>query len=349
MTIHVPYTRLLDLACDHVGGSALSCSDDFFASKENLLKREPAVFLSEKFTDRGKWMDGWESRRKRGVDAESHDWCVLKLGIPGSLHGLDIDTSFFVGNFPECVAVDAAECAEPDAKGAQWREVVPLTPLQGGSHNLLAVADRRRYTHLRLRIYPDGGVARLRAYGEACPDWKTLLSGAGSGELDVACASHGGEVVAASDHFFGPKDNLILPGKAVTMGDGWETRRRRGPGHDWIVVRLGASARLSRVEIDTAHFKGNFPHEAALEVLAHPSRTLTARELRDRTDLSWVELLPRTRLTADRIHSFDKELGKAAKALHCDYLRLLVYPDGGVSRLRAFAGPDGIAPPKASG
>jgi allantoicase len=345
---YIPFTDKIDLACEDVGGRVIQASDDFFAEKENLLKADSPVFIADKYTERGKWMDGWESRRKR---TPGHDHCIVRLGLPGRIHGFDIDTAFFTGNFPEYAAIEALEAANPDATAEDlardnpgWVTIVPKTRLQGGSHNIVPIAHNehaaRRFTHLRLRIYPDGGVARLRVFGDVMPDWKALqksLDGA-SKAVDVAAAANGATVIASSDSYFGPKDNLIKPGRAKTMGGGWETRRRRGAGHDWIVVRLGCTSIIDKIEIDTHHFKGNFPDTCSMEVCRYPARDLLPCDLRDRDDLKWTEILPRTKLAADTAHEFSASQLKSTKE-PVDYIRLNIFPDGGVSRLRIWGRP----------
>jgi allantoicase len=231
------FTELADLAAARVGGKALVANDEFFAGKENLLKPGRGVFIPGKFTSRGKWMDGWETRRRR---TPGHDWCVIRLGMPGRIHGLVIDTNHFIGNFPERASVEAAfrpGAVTPKAllgPGTAWKEILPPSALRGGSENLFEIADREVHTHLRLKIYPDGGVARFRVHGEV--DGPIALRG--KARVDLASILNGGLVLAASDMHFGAKDNLIMPGRSVNMGDGWETRRRRGPGHDWLILRL---------------------------------------------------------------------------------------------------------------
>ena len=350
---YIPFTDKIDLACEDVGGRVIQASDDFFAEKENLLKAEAPVFIADKYTERGKWMDGWESRRKR---TPGHDHCIVRLGLPGRIHGFDIDTAFFTGNFPEYAAIEALESNNPDATAAElsknetsWVTLVPKTRLQGGSHNIIPVTTGgengshagRRFTHLRLRIYPDGGVARLRVFGDVMPDWKALQaskSPTSKSPIDVAAAANGATVIASSDSYFGPKDNLIKPGRAKTMGGGWETRRRRGAGSDWIVVRLGCTSFIDKIEIDTHHFKGNFPDTCSMEACRFPERDLLPCDLRDRDDLKWTEILPRTKLAADTAHAFEAGQLKTTKE-PVDYIRLNIFPDGGVSRLRIWGRP----------
>jgi allantoicase len=329
------FTDLVDLAAERVGGSALAASDEFFAEKENLLKPGRAVFIPDKYTDRGKWMDGWESRRKRGP---GHDWCIVKLGLPGRIRGFDIDTDHFLGNYPEFASVDGLP-ADPDTSvleltepGVPWTEVLPMRPLEGGKRNLFGVASEDRWSHVRLNIFPDGGVARFRVHGEVLPDWERLL--ALRSAIDLASVEHGGVAILASDMFFSHKNNLIMPGRAAHMGEGWETRRRRGPGNDWIVVKLGAPGEVERVEVDTSHFKGNFPDSCSLE--GAYLRGEVPAEYLSSLAVMWHEVLPRTRLEGDTRHQFEHELRKPGVVSH---VRLSVYPDGGVSRLRIYGTP----------
>ncbi|MEB3196219.1 MAG: allantoicase [Candidatus Sericytochromatia bacterium] len=325
------FTDLIDLAAERLGGAALFANDEFFAEKENLLKAGRAIFIPDKYTERGKWMDGWETRRKRGP---GHDFCVIRLGVPGRIAGFDIDTQHFLGNFPEAAAVDAC-VASPEASGealvtqADWQELVPMSRLDGGSQNLFAVSDTRRFTHVRLRIYPDGGVARFRVHGEARPDWATLL--ASGAPLDLAAVEHGGVALLASDMFFSHRNNLIMPGRGVHMGDGWETKRRRGPGHDWVVLRLGRPGRITRAEVDTHHFKGNFPDQCAIEGASLPHDA--PAEFLASLSIDWRPLLKPTALQADQVHVFTQELLPGGPYSH---IRLNIFPDGGVSRLRLF-------------
>ncbi len=312
------FRNLIDLASERLGGSVLHANDDFFAEKENLLKPSKAIWKEHEYTDRGKWMDGWESRRKR---VPGHDYAIIRLGVPGVVRGVVVDTSFFRGNYPESCSIEGTHTridASVDAlHAAEWREILPRSPLQGDSENLFEISVTDALTHIRFNIFPDGGVARLRVHGEVAPDWR-LVGGLGS-EIDLAAAENSGDVLTCSDMFFGPKHNLIMPGRAHNMSDGWETRRRRGPGHDWVIVRLATEGRIRRVEIDTNHFKGNYPDTASIE------GSLDGEH--------WTELLSRTKLQAHTRHFFIDELVTDGPFTH---LRLNVHPDGGVSRLRVW-------------
>ena len=329
------FTDLADLASSRVGGRAVAASDDFFASKSNLIKPEPAVFIAGKFTPRGKWMDGWESRRRR---TPGHDWCVVALGMRGRVRGVNVDTSYFSGNQPSQCSVDGLDVRLPPrgslcaAEGGPWVPLVTAMDLRASSDNFVAVDDERPWTHLRLNIFPDGGVARFRVYGAAEIDW-TLVARARRA-IDLASIRSGGLVLGASDMHFGARDNLIMPGRARNMGDGWETRRRRNPQPDpwtgltadWAVIRLGAPGAIRRIEIDTNHFKGNYPDRASIEGCAYPGASLEQVK-----SAAWFEILPSTKLRAHHRHFFARELRPAGLLSH---VRLNIFPDGGVSRLR---------------
>jgi len=329
----ISFSDLVDLASERVGGKALVTSDDFFAPKENLLKSSAPIFIPDKYTEVGKWMDGWESRRKR---VPGYDWCLVRLGLAGVIRGVVVDTSHFLGNYPEYCSIEGAELGEggePGPNASQWREILPKMPLAGGTENAFAISSTDRFTHLKLNIFPDGGVARLRVYGDVVPDWEKIARH--GGDIDLAALENGGRALTCNDMFFSHKDNLIFPGRSKTMGDGWETRRRRGPGNDWIILKLGKAGKIKRVELDTSHFKGNFPESCSIEG-CRLEQTYLASDFRDRSDIQWVELLPRTKLKADTVHEFKKELRAEATNTVFDYVRLQIYPDGGVGRLRLF-------------
>jgi len=327
------FTNLLDLASERLGGAVLYANDEFFAPKENLLRAAAPVFREGLYTERGKWMDGWESRRRR---TPGFDWCLIRLGAAGRVRGVVVDTSYFRGNYPEgcsleaCAAAPNATVEELSGPQTAWVEILPKSPLRGHHLNEFVLEAGGRFTHLRFRIYPDGGVARLRVHGEVLPDWEALRRAGGL--VDLAAAENGGLVVATSDEFFGHRHNLIMPGRAADMSDGWETQRRRGPGYDWCVIRLGAPGTVRRVEVDTAHFKGNFPESCSLAVCRAEDPAALDPAALDR--LPWRDLLPRTALQAHTRHLYERELLDAGEATHA---RFHIYPDGGVSRLRLYA------------
>lgn len=313
------FAGFIDLAAERIGGKALAASDEFFAEKENLLKEGRGIFIADKFTERGKWMDGWETRRKR---VPGHDWCVIELGLAGVIHGVDIDTNHFLGNNPAFASIEAATSAE-----GEWVEILPRSPLNPGAQNLFAIGNRQVWSHLRLNIYPDGGVARFRVYGEVGKDWAAAKAGE---VFDLAALANGGKACACSDMFFSSMNNLIMPHRAANMGDGWETKRRRGPGYDWVIVKLGHPGVLRQIEVDTNHFKGNYPDTCSIEGCFAPDANIDVLTWNTHT---WEELLPRTKLQASHQHFFEKELVKHGPYSH---VKLNIYPDGGVSRLRVL-------------
>ena len=321
------FVGLIDLASERLGGAVVAANDEFFAAKENLIKAAAPVWREGEYTERGKWMDGWETRRRRDLGPEAHDWCIVRLGGRGIVRGVDVQTAFFTGNYPESCAIDACDlpggATVEQLLQAPWRELLARSPLAGDAHHLPAVAPAPAATHLRLRIYPDGGVARLRVHGEVVADWERLRR---QGDVDLGAAEHGGTVVACSDMFYGSRHNLIMPGDATHMGDGWETKRRRGPGHDWTVVRLGAEGAIRRVDVDTRHFKGNAPGACSLDAVR-----LEAGQLLD--GAVWRELLPRAPLQPHARHTFEEALRDLGGVTHA---RLNIFPDGGIARLRLF-------------
>ena len=328
------FLDLPDLASEAVGGAALACNDEFFAEKENLLKPGAAVWKDHLYTDRGKWMDGWETRRFRpidgvapGPDSTVHDWCVIRLGVPGVIRGIVVDTAWFRGNYPASCAIHATEIDHPldllALETATWTELLPRSSLQGDTKNMFEIDSRARFTHLRLEIFPDGGVARLRVHGDAVPQWSKLR--ALGGAIDLAALENGAVVESCSDMFFGSRNNLIKNGPSLSMADGWETRRRRGPGNDWAIIRLAAAGTIERLLIDTSHFKGNAPARVSVEGVHAPA--VAADKL-----TGWRTLLS-TAAQAHTRHLFDDELRRVGPVTH---LRLSVYPCGGVARLRAW-------------
>ena len=315
--------KLIDLALESNGGRTLLVSDDFFAPKENLLKPGRGVFIEDKYTNHGKWMDGWESRRKR---IKGHDWCILRLGKSGIISEVDIDTNHFVGNFPSHASVDACNMPEFSRldeiiENDEWIEILSKVELQGDSQNKFKISSSSSFTHLRLHIYPDGGVARLRVYGNPeIPD-------ASDNELkDFALCDNGGKMISCSDMHFSHMENLIKPTSGIDMSDGWETKRRRGPGYDWSILKLGSPCSIERVIVDTLHFKGNFPDTCSIEGCYEPDKT---QDWFLNDNIEWTELLPNSKLAANQETIFI--LSKNSPITH---IRFNIIPDGGVSRLR---------------
>lgn len=314
----------LDLAAENVGGWVLAASDEYFGPAESLLKEGPPIWKEDAYLPSGKWMDGWETRRRR---ESGHDWCVLRLGVPGILDEVVVDTSYFHGNFPPECSIEACVAAHntPVSQLRDWQELVPRSHLQGHYANSFSIKSNRRWTHLRLNLFPDGGVARLRALGRPLPDW--MASTPFLMPVDLAAQLNGGSVVSCSDMSFGHRQNLNLPGPARQMKEGWETRRRRRSGHEWAIVKLAASGQVLMAELDTSHFKGNAPEAACLE----GSSSVLLEEA------EWFPLLPRQGLLGHTVHRFSQELQPHSGVR---WVRLNLYPDGGMARLRLWGLPD---------
>ena len=319
------FTQLTDLAAARLGGKVLFATDDFFAEKENLLLPTRGIFITDKYTDRGKWMDGWESRRKR---TPGHDWAVIQLAAPGKITGVDIDTNFFLGNHPPHASIEAA-CIEnatiiADWENAdvKWSEILPKSHLDAGSQNFYECNSSELFTHIRLHIYPDGGVARLRVYGEVYKNWNFVPE---SESIDLASALNGAQAIACNDMFFSSMNNLLLPGRGVNMGDGWETKRNRIPNNrDFVIIKLAHLGQIEKAIVDTCHFKGNYPDSCSIEGCNVSGTVLDA-------DLRWKEILPKQKLNADFIHEFNSEIKVHEPITH---IKLNIFPDGGISRLR---------------
>ncbi len=316
--------RYMNLADPRLGAQALSASDDFFAPVARMLDPEPAVFVPGKYDDHGKWMDGWESRRKR---VAGNDHAVVRLARRGVILGVDIDTSHFTGNYPPAASLQACDCEGDPGASTEWVEILPSVNLQGNSHHYHAINATQPFTHVRLNIYPDGGVARLRLYGQPQRDWARVSR---SELLDLVSVENGGYVVATNNQHFGLASNLLMPGRGVNMGDGWETRRRREPGNDWCVIALGQPGKIEKIEVDTCHFKGNYPDRCSIQAAFVTGGTETSLITQS---MFWPVLLPEQPLKMDLQHYFEKEIAQLGPISH---IRYNMHPDGGTSRLRLW-------------
>ena len=308
-----------DLAGRALGGSVIYANDELFAERENLIKPEEPAFRPHTFGHKGQIMDGWETRRRREPAGDGQgDAAIVRLGCGGVVRRVVVDTSWFTGNYPPEVSVEACGAegypSPAELAAARWTTLVPRSPVAGDAKNEFEVEPGRRATHVRLTIYPDGGVARLRVYGEPVPDPRLLPA-----TIDLAALENGAVVTGCSNMFYSSPANLLMPGLARVMGDGWETARRRDAGNDWVAVRLACPGSVEVVELDTSHFVGNAPGWAALAS-------------------DGGDLVTRTALQPDTRHRFAVARGPVAGDVRLD-----VYPDGGMARLRVF----GIPTPRA--
>jgi allantoicase len=315
------WTTLPDLASRRLGAGVVAASDEFFAEPENLIRPEAPEFRPRTFTNKGQEYDGWETRRRRD-DSADHDWTIIRLGIPGTVHTVVVDTAFFKGNYPPFASVEGCGVegypAPVELLAQKWETVVPRSPLAGDARNEFTVDGDRRYTHLRLCVYPDGGVARLRVHGTPVPDPRWLVGV----PFDLAALANGGTVVRCSDWFFSPPNNMLQPGLSLFMADGWETARRRDAGHDWAMIRLAGQSVPTVLEIDTTHYKGNAPAEVSVVGIDAGSASLD-------DETAWRPVLPPTQVRPDTAHRF-----RVAVDAPVTHLRLDVFPDGGTGRFR---------------
>lgn len=315
-------THLTNLADARIGATIIDCSDEFFAEAKRILNADAPIFVEDKFDDHGKWMDGWETRRKRHA---GYDWCIVKLGVAGKISGLDIDTTFFTGNYPASAALEACYAPDDQLDQVEWHSLLANSVLGSSQHHIFEIASDQVFTHIRLNIFPDGGVARLRVYGEVQIQLKDSEQ-----TLDLLALENGGRVIAFSDAHYGHPRNLINPGRGINMGDGWETKRRRAPGFDWCVLALGQAGTIEKIEIDTAHFKGNFPAQVSIQAVY----------VEDATDpqlipqsMFWPFLLEAQDMQMDHVHSYINEVLAHEKISH---IRINMIPDGGISRIRLW-------------
>ena len=316
----------INLAAASLGARGLFATDEFFGPLSRMLADEPAVFHPGRYDEHGKWMDGWETRRRRGP---GHDHAVVALATVGHIRGFDVDTAFFTGNYPTACAIEGCHAPDGPDDATVWTELLSPSPLGPSAQHFFDCAADGLYSHVRLRIFPDGGVARLRVYGVPALDRK----GREGEAFDLASALNGGQVIALSNGHYGHQ-RLLAPGRGINMGDGWETSRRREPGHEWIVVKLAARATVESIVVDTAHFKGNYPDACSVQAADLTGTTGDLPTLVTAASMFWQEILPEQKLAADRIHTFDGHLVKRADAV--THVRLNIHPDGGISRLRVF-------------
>lgn len=329
MTVHIAkavtlpdaLNGLTNLADARIGASIVSCSDEFFAKAERMLQAEPAQFIEGKYDDNGKWMDGWETRRKREA---GYDWCIVRLGVAGIVSGFDVDTSFFTGNYPASASIEGCYAADDQLEHAEWLPLLSNSVLSPDQHHIFK-CNPQKVTHIRINIFPDGGIARLRVYGQV-----VLEKINPEQVLDLIGLKNGGRIVAFSDAHFGHPSNLIKPDAGLNMGDGWETKRRRAPGFDWCIIALGQAGHVDQIEVDTAFFKGNFPAFCSIQA-AYVENATDAQLIPQ--SMFWSFLLEQQPLTMDHQHTYSTEISSHEKI---NYIRVNMIPDGGISRIRLW-------------
>ena len=325
MTTNNSIQGLVNLASPKMGTKILAFSDDFFGEVTRMLNDKEPIFIEDKYDNHGKWMDGWESKRRRDG---GNDWAILKLGSAGSISKIEIDTSYFTGNFPPFFSLEGIYSETDPNKDSNWKSLIAKTNLIGDCKNNFELNLKEKFNFVRLQIFPDGGVARIRLFGEVKYNWDRFNN---EEIIELSSLKLGGSILAYNNAHYGDVSALLSEGRGKTMGDGWETRRRREPGNDWIIIKLAQKGIIEKIEIDTAHFKGNYPDRASIQAISI-DKNITTKDLIQSSE-NWDVILDETKLTADNIHEYEINSNSKAEATH---IRLNIYPDGGVSRLRIF-------------
>ena len=320
-TKNIYLNGLINLAQTRLGTKIVYKTDEFFAPASRILNPTPPVFKEGVFDKHGKWMDGWETRRKRG---SGHDYLILKLGKPGRIKKVDIDTSFFNGNQPNKVSLQACISRQnlPNKK-TKWTTILNKKKTKPNSHHFFGISNKLVFTHVKLNIFPDGGVARLRIFGEL------VVSKLKSKTINLTSVLNGAVPIVCNNEHFGKAENILAPGKGINMGDGWETRRSRGKNFDWLIIRCATAAKVNKIQIDTHHFKGNYPNQCSIQASLIKGKPSAKKILA--MSKKWKQLLNKVKLKAHKKHNFKNKLIKKNKI---NYIRINIFPDGGISRIR---------------
>ena len=316
--------KKINLAEPRLGSKVIFKTDDFFASANRIINSDPPIFKEGVFDKHGKWMDGWETRRKR---SKGHDYLILKLGKAGRISKVDIDTSYFSGNQPTKVSIEACFSKKNlPSKNSKWTKILKKKSTKANSHHFFNIKNKSVFTHIKLNIYPDGGVARLRIYGSM--EIKKINK---KKIINLASVLNGASVIAYNNEHFGKAENILAPGSGKNMGDGWETRRSRGKNLDWLILKCAAAGKIKKIQIDTHHFKGNYPDMCSLQA-TYLNGKISAKSIVNQSK-KWKLLLNKVKLHAHKKHNFQNKLMKNKKV---NYIKINIFPDGGISRIRVF-------------
>ena len=315
---------LIDLAQPRLGSKVIFRTDDFFASAKRIIDPAAPVFKDGLFDKNGKWMDGWESRRKR---TPGHDYLIIKLGKPGSISKVDVDTTHFNGNQPSMISIEACNSKSNNFKNFKWKSLVNKKKVKANSQHIFKTSSKSVFTHIKLNIFPDGGVARLRLYGSISKKNNKF----GKKIINLASLLDGASVIACNNEHFGKAENILAPGKAKNMGDGWETRRRRDKGFDWLILNSISGNKINKIEISTHHFKGNFPSHCSLQATYISSKKSSSSIVKGSN--KWKILMKKTSLKANKTHVFKNTLMRKDKI---NFIKINIFPDGGISRFKIF-------------
>ena len=316
-------SSLVNLASPKLGSFGVKANDEFFAPLSRMLSDHEPVFIPEKYDDHGKWMDGWETKRRR---IPGNDWCLIKLGCPGIIKKIEVNTKFFTGNYPPEVSIEGILSEnEPNENEENWISILDKINIDGDKINNFNIEKENVVNWIKLKIFPDGGIARLRLWGNVYKNWKKENK---NELLELSALKNCGKIISYNNAHYGDVTALLSDGRGKNMGDGWETRRRREPGNDWIIIELGKNGYLDKIEVDTAFFKGNFPESCSLDAAN------IIEDVKDTKLINWKPIIPQTPLKADSIHEI--HIDKKFKEKKYTHVRLNIFPDGGVSRLRVY-------------
>ena len=316
-------STLINLASPKLGSLGVKANDEFFAPLKRMLLDNEPIFIPDKYDDHGKWMDGWETKRRR---VPGNDWCLIKLGSPGIIKEIDVNTKFFTGNYPPQASIEGIYSeSEPNINDKKWLTILEKVDLDGDKINKFGVKKKNVVNWIKVNIYPDGGIARLRLWGDVYQNWDNFDN---NKIIEISALKNCGKIISYNNAHYGDVSALLSEGRGKNMGDGWETRRRREPGNDWIIIELGKKARLEEVEVDTAFFKGNFPESCSIEGVNADGN------IENIENLDWTPIISKTALKADTIHKIKIE--NKYKQTIFSHVRLNIFPDGGVSRFRVY-------------
>jgi len=316
--------KMINLADPRLGSKVIFKTDDFFASANRIINPNPPIFKDGVFDRHGKWMDGWETRRRR---KRGFDYLIIKLGKPGRIFSVDIDTTHFSGNQPMYASLEACQNNKKLNSNSKWSKILNYKKLGPNKNHKFSIKNKSIFTHVKLNIYPDGGVARLRLYGEI----ETKNINYGSKTVNLTSMLNGASIVGCNNEHFGRAENVLSPGKGKNMGDGWETRRSRGKNFDWLIIKMGRTGKISKIEIDTHHFKGNYPDRCSVQGIFIPKK-LSNNSIVKKSN-KWKTLVNKAKLHPHKKHNFKIKTPKTNKV---NYIRINIYPDGGISRIRTF-------------
>ena len=316
--------KMINLAEPRLGSKVIFKTDDFFASAHRILKPESPIFKEDVFDKHGKWMDGWETRRRR---IKGFDCLIIKLGKPGKIFNVDLDTTHFSGNQPTHASLEACYSKNKPNKKTKWIKILNKKKLNPNKNHNFKINNKFTFNYIRLNIFPDGGMARIRLFGKI--DMKKVNTNEKT--TNLSSVLNGASIVGCNNEHFGKAENVIAPGKGKNMGDGWETRRSRGKNFDWLIIKFGKAGIISKLEIDTHHFKGNYPDSCSIQTAAILKKVSNSYVVKNST--KWKVILNKAKLKANKKHIFKSIRMNKNKV---NFLKINIYPDGGISRIRVF-------------